>query len=77
MISSEFIQSNSIIYYFNLKLVSDIGAIGVEEYPGLIKSMPVEYKITVPTSGDDAEVLLYPYSTDPLDGQDFGKLCKN
>ena len=77
LISSEFIKSNSIIYYFTLKLVSDIGAIGVEEYPGLIKSMPVEYKITVPTSGDDAEVLLYPYSTDPLDGQDFGKSCKN
>lgn len=52
--------------------VKYIGSIDVEEYPGLIKSMPVEYKITVPTSGDDAEVLLYPYSTDPLDGQDFG-----
>ena len=79
LISSEFIKSNSIIYYFTLtlKLVSDIGEIGVEEYPGLIKSMPVEYKISVPTSGDDAEVLLYPYSTDPLDGQDFGKSCKN
>ena len=57
--------------------MSDIGSIDVEEYPGLIKSMPVEYKITVPTSGDDAEVLLYPYSTDPLDGQDFGKLSNN